>query len=77
MGTEPTVRQARQMLTEWAARQAAVAAQRNDVVRVAYDAGVSKMEIHRLTGIARNTIDGILAGCSDGPQTAPEGENLR
>ena len=34
---------------------------RDDVVRAAYDAGFSKMEIHRLTGMARTTIDRILS----------------
>jgi hypothetical protein len=34
---------------------------RNDVVRAASAAGVSKNRIHVLTGIARTTIDRILA----------------
>jgi DNA invertase Pin-like site-specific DNA recombinase len=32
---------------------------RDKAVRAAVDAGVSKSEIHRLTGIARTTIDRI------------------
>ena len=55
-----TVRQARQMLTGWAAEQAAVGSRRDGVVRAAIDAGLRKSEVHRLTGIARTTIDRIL-----------------
>ena len=58
--TELTVRQARQMLTAWAAEQDAVGSRRDEVVRAAIDAGLSKSEVHRLTGIARTTIDRIL-----------------
>ena len=58
--TELTVRQARQMLTAWAAEQDAVDRRRDEVVRAAIDAGLSKSEVHRLTGIARTTIDRIL-----------------
>ena len=55
-----TVRQARQMLTAWAAEQDAVASRRDGVVQAAIDAGLSKSEVHRLTGIARTTIDRIV-----------------
>ena len=58
--TELTVRQARQMLTAWAAEQDAVASRRDGVVQAAIDAGLSKSEVHRLTGIARTTIDRIV-----------------
>lgn len=58
--TELTVRQAREMLTAWAAAQEAVAGRRDQVVRAAVDAGVSKSEVHRLTGIARTTVDRIV-----------------
>ena len=57
--TELTVRQARQMLTAWAAEQDAVDRRRDEVVRAAIDAGLSKSEVHRLTGMARTTIDRI------------------
>jgi hypothetical protein len=57
--TELTVRQARELLTAWAADHALVMRRRDEVVRAAVDAGVSKSEIHRLTGIARTTIDRI------------------
>ena len=33
---------------------------RDDVIRAAYYAGLSKMEIHKLTGISRTTIDAVL-----------------
>ena len=57
--TELTVRQARQMLAAWAAEQDAVGSRRDEVVRAAVDAGLSKSEVHRLTGMARTTIDRI------------------
>ena len=68
------MREARQMLTEWAAKQAAVSAERELVIRQAERAGLSKMEIHRLTGIARTTVDRIVRSTADGPSTAPEGD---
>ena len=54
-----TVRKARQMLTAWAAEQDAVNGRRDEVVRAAIDAGLSKSEVQRLTGMARTTIDRI------------------
>ena len=59
--TELTVRQARQMLAAWAAEQDAVGSRRDEVVRAAVDAGLSKSEVHRLTGMARTAI-GRIAG---------------
>jgi hypothetical protein len=67
--TELTVRQAREMLTAWATDQHAVAARRDEVVLAAVDAGLSKSEVHRLTGIARTTIDRIVSP----PPAAEEG----
>ena len=58
--TELTARQARAMLAGWAAEQDAVGSRRGEVVRAAIDAGLSKSEVHRLTGLARTTIDRIL-----------------
>ena len=58
--TELTVRQAREMLAAWAAEQDAVGSRRGEVVRAAIGAGVSKSEVHRLTGMARTTIDRIV-----------------
>ena len=67
--TELTVRQAREMLAAWAAEQDLVAGRRDDVVRAAVAAGLSKSEVHRLTGIARTTIDRIVSAA----QAAEEG----
>ena len=58
--TELTVRKAREMLAAWAADHDAVGSRRDEVVRAAIDAGVSKSEVHRLTGMARTTIDRIV-----------------
>jgi hypothetical protein len=63
---ELTVRQARELLIEYAAALAS----RDDRVRTAYVSGVSKSEIFRLTGIARTTIDRIIESAPDGPDTA-------
>jgi hypothetical protein len=63
--TELTLWRAKEMLTAWAAEKDAVASRRDQVVRAAVDAGVSKSEVHRLTGIARTTVDRIVG-------TAPE-----
>jgi len=66
---ELTLRQARELLAEWAA----VNASRDDRIRTAYHSGVSKSEIARLTGVARTTVDRILdepeGRLPDGPQT--------
>ena len=61
---ELTVRQAREVLTVWAAERRAVAGKRDEVVRAAVEAGVSKAEVHRLTGIARTTIERIVGPVS-------------
>jgi hypothetical protein len=58
---ELTVRQAREILTAWAAERRSVAGRRDEVVSVAVEAGLSKAEVHRLTGIARTTIDRIVS----------------
>ena len=58
--TELTARRARQMLAAWAAEQDAAGSRRGEAVQAAIDAGLSKSEVHRLTGIARTTIDRIL-----------------
>ena len=69
--TELTVRQAREMLASWAAEHDAVDSRRDEVVRAAIDAGIGKSEVHRLTGIARTTIDRIVGtspAAEEGPQ---------
>jgi hypothetical protein len=58
------------MLTAWAAEQDAVDSRRDEVIRVAIDAGLSKSEVHRLTGIARTTFDRI-AGYHRGHGSGP------
>lgn len=65
---ELTIRQARQLLTDWAT----VSASRDERIRTAFHSGVSKSEIARLTGVARTTIDRILdepGSAADGSQT--------
>ena len=47
------------MLAAWAAEHDAVGSRRDKAVRAAIDAGLSKSEVHRLTGMARTTIDRI------------------
>jgi hypothetical protein len=39
--------------------------QRDTLIRQAHEAGVTKTDIHRITGIARTTIDSILAITDD------------
>ena len=68
---ELTVRRARDMLAAWAVEQGAVAGRRDEVVRAAVAAGLSKSEVHRLTGIARTTIDRIVRA---GHESAGEGD---
>ena len=65
--TELTVRQAREMLASWAADRRAVDGRRDEVVRTAAEAGLTKSQIHRLTGVARSTLDRIL-GTGEGDQ---------
>jgi hypothetical protein len=56
-------------LIEWAA----ISRSRDERVRAAVDAGITKNAVHQLTGIGRATIDRILAGGEDGPVTARGG----
>lgn len=49
-------------LTRWADQRRAADASRDDLVRTAVANGISKNRIHVLTGIARTTIDRIIAG---------------
>lgn len=60
------------MLTVWAAEQHDVTARRDQVVRDAVAAGVSKSEVHRLTGIARTTIDRIVDAAPADGEGAPK-----
>lgn len=54
------------MLTEYAA----VVRSRDERVRVAVAAGVSKHRVHVLSGLGRMTIDRIVGKAPDGSQTA-------
>jgi hypothetical protein len=63
---ELTVRQARELLTEWAA----VVRSRDERVRIAIESGLSKTEVSRVTGMARSTIDRIARSAPDGTATA-------
>jgi hypothetical protein len=63
-----TAEEAEQMLTEWVM----VTRDRDNRVRWAVSAGVSKYRVNQLTGVGRSTIDRILAasvpaGASNGP----------
>jgi hypothetical protein len=70
---ELTVRQAREMITTWAVAQRAAAVQRDEVVRAAVAAGLSKSEVHRLTGIARSTVNRIVGSGRDAAaEASPE-----
>jgi DNA invertase Pin-like site-specific DNA recombinase len=57
--------EAEALLTDWAG----VVRSRDERVRLAYQAHMSKSEIARLTGIARTTIDRIVSE-ADGSVTA-------
>ena len=54
------------MLTEYAA----VVRSRDERVRAAVAAGISKHRVHVLGGLGRMTIERILGNPADGPQTA-------
>jgi hypothetical protein len=64
-----TQEEAERMLTEWAA----VTASRDERVRSAVTAGLSKHRVHVLTGIGRTTIDRILASAPPGGQSERNG----
>lgn len=63
---ELTLRQARELLAGWKAERDAVAGRRDEVVCAAVDAGLSKSEICRLSGVARTTIDRIVGSRAGG-----------
>jgi hypothetical protein len=54
------------MLTEYAA----VVRSRDERVRAAVAAGISKHRVHVLSGLGRMTIERILGNAAHGPQTA-------
>jgi len=49
------------ILQEWQENNRERERWRDVLVRLAFKCGFTKMEIHQLTGLARNTIDSILA----------------
>lgn len=51
---------ARQALRSWRRRSDSVTGDRDPLVRTALDAGLSKEEVHILTGLGRTTIDRIV-----------------
>ncbi len=61
--------EAEQLLSEWAF----VTRDRDNRVRWAVAAGVSKYRINQLTGIGRSTIDRILAAAPAGASNVPAG----
>jgi hypothetical protein len=73
MGRELTMREATEMLTEYAA----VVASRDDRVREALRAGLTKNRIHVLSGLGRMTIDRILSSGPDGSPPAHDLANTR
>ena len=65
-----TPAEAEQLLTEWSA----VVRDRDNRVRSAVMAGISKHRVHVLTGISRSTIDRILgAPALGGASNVPSG----
>jgi hypothetical protein len=65
-----TTEEAEEMLTEWVM----VVRDRDNRVRWAVAAGVSKYRINQLTGIGRSTIDRILTAPAPGrPSNGPAG----
>ena len=59
--TEDQRETARQALRSWRRRARSVAADRDPAVVDAMDAGLTKEEVHVLTGLGRTTIDRIVA----------------
>jgi hypothetical protein len=53
-----TEEEAREALADWATRHK----QRDTLVREAVAAGVTKYQVHQITGLARTTVDFILKG---------------
>ena len=68
MSAPQELRQARELLSDWAA----VVRSRDERVRTAVESGLSKSEVSRLTGIARSTVDRIVESAPDGSATAQE-----
>lgn len=69
MTETPNAEAAEKQLRDWARNNA----ERDQLVKAARAAGVSKNRIHTLTGISRSTIDRILDGDTRDPLPAPAG----
>lgn len=67
---ELTARQARELLSDWAA----VVRSRDERVRTDVESGLSKSEVSRLTGIVCSTVDRIVESAPDGSATAQDEE---
>ena len=61
-----TAEEAERMLAEWVT----VTRSRDQRIRAAVAAGVTKYRVHKITGLGRSTVDRILASAGDGSQTA-------
>jgi hypothetical protein len=55
-----TESEARDALRRWAQDRRRITSRRDQLVRDATAAGITKHQVHVLTGLARTTIDGIL-----------------
>lgn len=65
-----TREEAEQLLSEWVL----VTRERDNRVRAAVTAGITKHRVHQITGIGRSTIDRILAAAAPGgPSIGPAG----
>jgi hypothetical protein len=58
--TEDPRETSRQALRSWRRRSDSVSGDRDPLVRTAIDAGLTKEEVHVLTGLGRTTIDRIV-----------------
>jgi hypothetical protein len=67
MARELTLNEARAVLTDWAARNAEVKAQRNPCIKAAVEAGLPKTEIAELVGINRQYLYDLLPTILAGP----------
>jgi hypothetical protein len=60
MERELTIREATEVLENWAASSEHLYGTRNRVVRQAWEAGLGKSRIAQLTGLSRGTVERIL-----------------
>jgi hypothetical protein len=67
MARELTLNEARALLTDWAARNARIKAERNPIIKAAVQAELPKTEIAELAGINRQYLYELLPGIMAGP----------